>query len=86
MPSAWRLADALRDRGVLVIDGDSSAADGSEPVVSANLRAPSGERPVARARRATAQELIERLVADGHGLSTRQRPARRGLPWRGPAS
>lgn len=65
MSRAWRSADALRDRGVLMIDDDSLASDGSEPAVPANPRPPYGERPVARARRAKAQELIERLVAEG---------------------
>ncbi|MFD9179181.1 hypothetical protein ACFWDT_29280, partial [Streptomyces diastaticus] len=48
-----------------MIDDDSLASDGSEPAVPANPRPPYGERPVARARRAKAQELIERLVAEG---------------------
>ncbi|MDK0523493.1 hypothetical protein [Streptomyces sp. ML-6] len=48
-----------------MIDDDSSAADGSESAVPANPRTPYGERPVARTRRAKAQELIERLVAKG---------------------
>ncbi|MGW6542815.1 hypothetical protein ACWGBH_08165 [Streptomyces massasporeus] len=48
-----------------MIDDDSSASGGSDLAVLANPRAPYGERPVARARRAKAQELIERLVAEG---------------------
>ena len=44
---------------------DSPAADGGEPTEPAKPRSPYGERPIARARRAKAQELIERLVAEG---------------------
>ncbi|MFD4030013.1 hypothetical protein ACFWVP_05635 [Streptomyces sp. NPDC058637] len=65
MSSAWCSADALRDRGVLMIDHDSSAADGSELAVPVNPRMPYGARPAARARRAKAQEPIERLVTEG---------------------
>ncbi|MGW5442754.1 hypothetical protein [Streptomyces asiaticus] len=45
-----------------MIDDDSAVAGGGEP---AKPRSPYSERPVARARRAKAQELIERLVAEG---------------------
>ncbi|MEU3373517.1 hypothetical protein ABZ734_24025 [Streptomyces sp. NPDC006660] len=48
-----------------MIDDDSVGADGGEPTEPAQPRSPYSERPVARARRAKAQELIERLVADG---------------------
>lgn len=65
MSSGWRSADTLRDGGVLMIDDDSAVADGSEPAATANPRTPYNERPVARARRAKAHELIERLVAEG---------------------
>lgn len=57
MSSHWCSADALRDRGELMIDDDSSAAFGSQSVVSAAPRTPCGERSVARVRRAEAQEL-----------------------------
>ncbi|MEV5551830.1 hypothetical protein AB0L35_37835 [Streptomyces sp. NPDC052309] len=65
MASDWRSADALRDRGLLMIDDDSAVAGGSEPAEPAKPRRPYSERPVARARRAKAQELIDRLVAEG---------------------
>ncbi|WP_448321851.1 hypothetical protein [Streptomyces sp. CO7] len=65
MSSDWRSADALRDGGVLTIDDEPAVAGGSEPAVPASPRTPYSERPVARARRAKAQELIERLVAEG---------------------
>lgn len=65
MSSDWCSADTLRDGGVLMIDDDSAVADGSEPAATANPRTPYSERPVARARRAKAHELIERLVAEG---------------------
>jgi hypothetical protein len=48
-----------------MIDDDSTAADGSEPPEPAKPRRPYSERPVARARRAKAKELIDRLVAEG---------------------
>ncbi|GGS45214.1 hypothetical protein AB0E75_23180 [Streptomyces griseoviridis] len=48
-----------------MIDDDSAVAGGSEPAVPASPRTPYSERPVARARPAKAQELIERLVAEG---------------------
>ncbi|MFJ4326331.1 hypothetical protein ACIP3A_24845 [Streptomyces tricolor] len=48
-----------------MIDDDSAVAGGSEPAVPASPRTPYSERPVARARRAKAQELIGRLVAEG---------------------
>ncbi|MFC5955298.1 hypothetical protein ACFP51_12605 [Streptomyces pratens] len=48
-----------------MIDDDSAFAAGSEPSVPAKPRMPYSERPAARARRAKAQELIERLVAEG---------------------
>ncbi|MET7730683.1 hypothetical protein ABZT02_04895 [Streptomyces sp. NPDC005402] len=48
-----------------MIDDDCAVADGSEPAAPANPRTPYSERPVARARRAKAHELIERLVAGG---------------------
>ncbi|MFI7337799.1 hypothetical protein ACIBUY_07625 [Streptomyces sp. NPDC050085] len=47
-----------------MIDDDSVVADGGEPTELAQPRSPYSERPVARARRAKAQELIERLVAE----------------------
>ncbi|MGW5969565.1 hypothetical protein [Streptomyces sp. NPDC055186] len=46
------------------VDNDSASAPGSEPSVPAKPRMPYSERPAARARRAKAQELIERLVAE----------------------
>nr|WP_239150484.1 hypothetical protein [Streptomyces sp. SID13588] len=55
----------MRDRCLLVIDDDSAVGDGGEPTEPAKPRSPYSERPVARARRAKAQELIERLVAEG---------------------
>lgn len=66
MSRGWRSADALRDRGLLMIDDDSAVAGGSESAVPAKPRTPYSERPVARVRRAKARELIERLVAEGH--------------------
>ncbi|MCG0287042.1 hypothetical protein [Streptomyces sp. PSAA01] len=48
-----------------MIDDDSAVADGGEPAEAAKPRSPYSERPVARARRAKAQELIEQLVAEG---------------------
>ncbi|MEV7302405.1 hypothetical protein [Streptomyces clavifer] len=48
-----------------MIDHDSSAADGSELAVPVNLRTLYGARPAARARRAKAQEPIERHVTGG---------------------
>jgi hypothetical protein len=61
----WRSVGALRDRRFLMIDDDSAVAGGSEPpAVHAKPRAPYSERPVARARRAKAQELVERLVTE----------------------
>ncbi|MFJ6656894.1 hypothetical protein ACIQNG_11085 [Streptomyces sp. NPDC091377] len=48
-----------------MIDDDSEVAGDSEPAVPASPRTPYSERPVARARGAKAQELIERLVAEG---------------------
>lgn len=65
MSSDWRSADALRDRGVLMIDDNSEVTGASEPAVPASPRTPYSERRVARARRAKAHELIERLVAEG---------------------
>jgi hypothetical protein len=53
-----------------MIDDDSAVAGGSEPAVPASPRTPYSERPVARARRAKAQELIERLVAEGRVRTT----------------
>lgn len=64
MSSDWRSGDTLRDGGVLMIDDASAVADGSEPATPANPRTQYSERPVARARRAKAHELIERLVAE----------------------
>ncbi|MFF3830955.1 hypothetical protein ACFYXX_09335 [Streptomyces sp. NPDC002458] len=49
-----------------MIDDDSAVADGGEPTEPAKPRPPYSGRPVARARQAKAQELIERLVAEGH--------------------
>ncbi|MFJ3930669.1 hypothetical protein [Streptomyces sp. NPDC090029] len=49
-----------------MIDDDSAYAGASESVMPAKPRTPYSERPVARARRAKAQELIDRLVAEGH--------------------
>lgn len=66
MSSGWRSADVLRDRWLLMIDDDSAVADGGEPTEPAKPRPPYSERPVAHARQAKAQELIERLVAEGH--------------------
>ncbi len=66
MSSGWRSADVMRDRWLLMIDDDSAVADGGEPTEPAKPRPPYSERPVARARQAKAQELIERLVAEGH--------------------
>lgn len=65
MASDWRSADALRDRGLLMIDDDSAVGGGSEPAEPAKPRRPYSERPVARARRAKAQELIDRPAAEG---------------------
>lgn len=48
MSSHWCSADAMRDRGELMIDDDSLAAVGSEPAVPTNLRTPYGEWSVAR--------------------------------------
>ncbi|MER6147426.1 hypothetical protein ABT134_05160, partial [Streptomyces hirsutus] len=48
-----------------MIDDDSTIADGGEPTEPAKPRPPYSERPIARARQAKAQELIERLVAEG---------------------
>ncbi|WP_251828817.1 hypothetical protein [Streptomyces sp. ATCC 21386] len=48
-----------------MIDDDSAIAGASEPAVPASPRTPYSERPVARARRAKACELIERLIAEG---------------------
>jgi hypothetical protein len=53
-----------------MIDDDSAVAGGSEPAVPASPRTPYSERPVARARRAKAQELIERLFAEGRVRTT----------------
>ncbi len=78
MSSDWRSADALRDGGVLMIDDDSAVAGGSEPAVPASPRTPYSERPVARARRAKAHELIERLVAEGRVRITDPRPGTSG--------
>ncbi|WP_164497177.1 hypothetical protein [Streptomyces leeuwenhoekii] len=47
-----------------MIDDDSTVAGGSEPAEPAKPRSPYSERPVARARRAKAQELVERLVVE----------------------
>jgi hypothetical protein len=41
-------------------------ADRSEPSVPAESSTPYSDRPVARARRAKARELVDRLVAEGH--------------------
>ncbi|MFJ6442283.1 hypothetical protein [Streptomyces sp. NPDC091649] len=49
-----------------MIDDDSAVADGGELTEPAKPRPPYNERPIARARQAKAQELIERLVAEGH--------------------
>lgn len=65
MPSGWRSADTLRGGGGLLIDDDSAVADGSELTAPANPVTPYSERPVARAQREKAHELIERLVAEG---------------------
>ncbi|WP_259471828.1 hypothetical protein [Streptomyces shenzhenensis] len=48
-----------------MIDEDPAYASGSEPAEPVKPRTSYSERPVARARRAKAQELIERLVAEG---------------------
>ncbi len=48
-----------------MIDDDSAVADGGELATPANPRTPYSERPVARARRESAHELIERLLAEG---------------------
>ncbi|RST24380.1 hypothetical protein EF908_05600 [Streptomyces sp. WAC04770] len=48
-----------------MIDDDSAVADGGEPAAPANPRTPYSERPVARAWRESAHELIERLLAEG---------------------
>jgi hypothetical protein len=61
----WCPADALRDRRFLMVDDDAAFGGGNEPVVPAEPRTANSERPVARARRAKAQELIERLLAEG---------------------
>ncbi|GGT60512.1 hypothetical protein GCM10014713_62470 [Streptomyces purpureus] len=47
------------------MDDDTALADGREPEVPTTPRTPCGERPVARARRARAQDLIERLLIEG---------------------
>ncbi|MGQ4712897.1 hypothetical protein ACUN22_04345 [Streptomyces anulatus] len=48
-----------------MIDDDSAVAGEGKLATSASPRTPYSERPVARARRAKAHELIERLVAEG---------------------
>ncbi|MEU9413739.1 hypothetical protein AB0E08_49795 [Streptomyces sp. NPDC048281] len=48
-----------------MIDDDSAVAGGSERAVPAKPCAPHSERPVARALRAKAQELVERLATEG---------------------
>ncbi|MFJ2647912.1 hypothetical protein ACIO1C_14400 [Streptomyces sp. NPDC087420] len=48
-----------------MIDNDSGKVRGAEPAVPSEPRAPYSERPIARARRAKARELIERLVVEG---------------------
>ncbi|MEU9157843.1 hypothetical protein AB0D59_46780 [Streptomyces sp. NPDC048417] len=48
-----------------MIGDDSAVAGGSERAVFAKPRAPYSERPVARARWAKVQELVERLAAEG---------------------
>lgn len=45
---------------------DRAFADGGESLVPSALSTPHSERPVARARRAKTQELVERLVIEGH--------------------
>ncbi|MBT2396179.1 hypothetical protein J7E89_09385 [Streptomyces sp. ISL-100] len=45
---------------------DPALADGGEPSVPSGSPAPYSERPVARARRAKARELVERLTSEGH--------------------
>ncbi|WP_413806755.1 hypothetical protein [Streptomyces sp. OE57] len=45
---------------------DPAFADDDESLVPSEPSTPYGERPVARARRAKAQELVERLIAEGH--------------------
>lgn len=49
-----------------MIDDDSTVADGAGQGQPTKPRQPYSERPVARARRAKAQELIERISAEGH--------------------
>ncbi|TCR23060.1 hypothetical protein [Streptomyces sp. BK205] len=44
---------------------DDSATGGSDPTVPSKPRTSYSERPIARARRAKARELVERLVAEG---------------------
>ncbi len=65
MSSCWRSTAAMRDRCFLMINDDSVGADRDEPTGLVQPRSPYCDRPVARARRARAQELIERLVAEG---------------------
>ncbi|MFK0020520.1 hypothetical protein [Streptomyces sp. NPDC090798] len=45
---------------------DAEPADRSEPSAPADSPTPYRERPVARARREKARELVERLLAEGH--------------------
>ncbi|MFJ8956484.1 hypothetical protein ACIRO1_41025 [Streptomyces sp. NPDC102381] len=51
-----------------MIDDDSVVADGGELTEPGKPRSPYSERPVARARRAQAHELIGQLVAEGRVL------------------
>ncbi|MCX4776908.1 hypothetical protein [Streptomyces sp. NBC_01264] len=48
-----------------MIDDETAVAGGGEAAEPTKPRAPYSERPIARARQVKAQELIERLVAEG---------------------
>ncbi|MFE3991926.1 hypothetical protein ACFXPW_09630 [Streptomyces goshikiensis] len=48
-----------------MIDDDSAVVGSDAPTEPAKPRSPYSERPIARAWRATAQDLIERPVAEG---------------------
>lgn len=65
MAISWHSAAVMRERCLLMIDDESAVGDGGELTELAKSRSPYEERPVARARRVKAQELIERLVAEG---------------------